>query len=258
MLLNSSIRRCSTSADVLADLRRIGAALIDEVPGPGELVEFALSLGVVAPHRDSGPDGVTSIEDRGAESPAMAGFTRTELSPHTDRSGVERPPILLLTACGREPSSGGESLLVDGRAVHDDLAHNAPNTLAALSEPRSALFGGADGYLGSVFTPGPHGVVAIRLRLDSLVRFVPAAAPHVPTLRAAIRRHTIVLPVRAGSGYVLNNHRSLHGRRRFEGPRLMYRIIADPLPGTVPAGFQAEDAAPSPERSLDPACRQLS
>jgi hypothetical protein len=52
-----------------------------------------------------------------------------------------------------------------------------------------------------------------------------------------------VLSVRAGSGYVLNNHRWLHGRRGFEGPRLMYRVIANPLPGTVPAGFEPDVAA---------------
>jgi hypothetical protein len=258
MLLNSPIRRCSAPADVLADLQRIGAALIDEVHRPADLVELARSLGTVAPHRDSGPDGVTAIEDRGAESPAMAGFTRAELSPHTDRSGIESPPIVLLTACGREPHTGGESLIVDGRAVYEDLAHNAPDALAALCEPRSVLFGGADGHLGSVFTPASDGVVAIRLRLDSLVRFSPAVAPHIPTLRAAIQRHTTVLAVRAGSGYVLNNRRWLHGRRGFEGPRLMYRVIADPLPGTVPVGFRPEDAVTSGKRALDPACGPVS
>lgn len=258
MLSNLPIRRCSAPADVLADLRRFGAALIDEVLGPSELVGLARSLGVVAPHRDSGPDGVTSIEDRGVGSPGMAGFTRAELLPHTDRSGVDEPPILLLTACGRRPCSGGESLLVDGQVVHDDLARNAPDALVALSAPRSALFGGADGHLGSVFTRGAEGVVAIRLRLDSLVRFAPAAVPHLPVLRAAIRRHMIVLPVRAGSGYVLNNHRWLHGRRGFEGPRLMYRVIADPLPGAVPGGFEPEAPLPIMERALDRACEPLS
>ena len=101
-------------------------------------------------------------------------------------------------------------------------------------------------------------MVAIRLRLDSLVRFAPAVAPHVPALRAAIQRHTIVLPVRVGSGYVLNNHRWLHGRLGFEGPRLMCRVIANPLPGTVPAGFEPEDEAPGEGRALDPASGPLS
>jgi hypothetical protein len=38
----------------------------------------------------------------------------------------------------------------------------------------------------------------------------------------------------------------------------MYRVIANPLPGTVPAGFEPEDAAPGGERALDPVGGPLS
>lgn len=174
----------------------------------------------------------------------MAGFTRAALTPHTDRSGVANPPALLLTVCGREPSAAGQSLIVDGRAVYDDMAQTAPTALEALSAPRSALFGGADGHLGSVFARGRDGVVAIRFRLDGLARFAPAVGPHIPALRAAIQRHTITLPIRAGAGYVLNNRRWLHGRLGYEGPRLMYRVTADARPGTVPAGFRPGHPVP--------------
>lgn len=258
MLLNSPIRHCSASADVLSDLRRVGLALIDGLPGSAALVDLARSLGIVVPHRDSGPDGVTLIEDQGAQSAGMTGFTRAELLPHTDRSGVERPPILLLTVCGREPDVGGESLIVDGRAVFEDLAQSAPDALAALSEPRSALFGGAGGYLGAIFAIDPCGLVSIRLRLDSLARFAPVAAPHISFLRAAVERHTTVLPLRAGFGYVLNNRRWLHGRRGFEGPRLIYRVTADPWPGTVPAGFRPEGVATGRDREPHTGCRPAS
>lgn len=237
MLSDMPVRSCPALTDVLADLARIDVALIDEVAGPAALITLACSIGTVVPHRDSRPDGVTVIEDRGARSAALAGFTRSGLAPHTDRSGVETPPGLLLTVCGREPAAGGQSLIADGHAVYDDLAETAPAALAALSAPRSALFGGADGHLGSVFAKGPDGVVTIRFRLDSLARFAPAVVPHIPALRAAIQRHTITLPIRARAGYVLNNRRWLHGRLGFEGPRLMYRVTADPLPGSVTAGF---------------------
>lgn len=145
-------------------------------------------------------DGVTAIEDRGACGASLAGFTRSALVPHTDRSSIGTPPGLLLTVCGREPSAGGESLLVDGRAVHDDLATTAPAALAALSTPRSVLFGGADGHLGSAFAESPTGVIAVRFRLDGLVRFAPAVWPHIPTMRAAIHRHTMTLVLRVGAG----------------------------------------------------------
>lgn len=42
----------------------------------------------------------------------------------------------------------------------------APSAIEALSAPRSALFGGADGHLGSVFTPAADGTVMVRLRFE--------------------------------------------------------------------------------------------
>lgn len=227
--------------DVLTDLTRVGLALI-EVPSPDRLTELMHALGsTIVPHRDSRPDGVTVIEDRGACVAALAGFTREAPTPHTDRSGIADPPDLLMTICANEPSTGGELLLVDGRAVYLDLAQESPNALAALSAPRSVLFGGADGYLGSVFT-AHGGSVAVRFRLDALVRFSPAVGPHLATLRAAIDRHTITVPSRAGTGYVLDNGRWLHGRRSFTGDRLMYRVTASARPGTIRGGFTTSAA----------------
>jgi len=99
----------------------------------------------------------------------------------------------------REPASGGEALLVDGRAVYAELAARDPRALAAFSVPRNALFGGGGGHLGSVFTTSGN-LTAIRLRLDALVRFAPALLEHLPVLRRAIAAHTVTVPLRAGHG----------------------------------------------------------
>jgi hypothetical protein len=228
-------------ADIMADLARTGLALVDGVTSSAQLVDLTRSLGgTVVPHRDSGPDGVTVIEDRGAQDAALAGFTRSPLSPHTDRSGSACPPDLVLTVCGRAAASGGEVLLVDGRAVYIDLERNAPEALRALASPRSALFGGADGQLCSVFTV-EGGVIAVRLRLDSLARFGPAAAPHIPALRTAIARQTRTVPIHTGLGYVLDNRRWLHGRRAYEGQRLLFRVLASARPGSITRGFNEID-----------------
>ena len=234
----------SSLAEVRADLASTGVALLAGVPGPAALLRLAEALGTAVPHRDSGPDGVTVIEDRGAAGGAWAGFSRQGLHPHTDRSGVASPPGLVLTVCGREPVSGGEALLVDGRAVYAELAARDPRALAAFSVPRNALFGGGGGHLGSAFTTSGN-LTAIRLRLDALVRFAPALLEHLPVLRRAIAAHTVTVPLAAGDGYVINNRRWLHGRHSFAGPRALYRVTADAHAGTVPSGFHPPTVHPN-------------
>lgn len=111
--------------------------------------------------------------------------------------------------------------------------------LAALSAPRSAYFGGASGHLGSVFERAGDGRVAVRLRLDSLVRFSPAASLYVSRLHELVQRLSIPLDLAVGDGYVLLNDRWLHGRKRFTGGRTMLRLIGDPpLSCELPRGFQ--------------------
>jgi hypothetical protein len=100
------------------------------------------------------------------------------------------------------------------------------------------LFGGAAGFLGSVFEHQPDGRVAIRLRMDDLARFSPLAHRALPALRDASERHTVTFRLSAGEGYVVANRRWLHARRAFAGDRAMWRVIADPHPRwAIPSGF---------------------
>ena len=70
----------------------------------------------------------------------------------------------------------------------------------------------------------------LRLRLDDLVTFAPDLLTHLPVLRVVIVRHTITVPLGAGQGYILDNHRWLHAREKFTGTRALYRVLGDPLP----------------------------
>ena len=62
----------------------------------------------------------------------------------------------MMLTCAVRARVGGASRFTDGLAVYGDLAAHCPDALAPLSRPRSALFGGAAGYLGSVFTQVPE------------------------------------------------------------------------------------------------------
>ncbi|SFQ28690.1 TauD/TfdA family dioxygenase [Amycolatopsis rubida] len=220
-------------------LARGGVALFDGVRGPRALLELADRLGAVAPHRDSGPTGLTVLTDREEQPGAgRTGFTNQALAPHTDCSDKPRPPQLVVMACAVPAASGGACVLVDGQAVHADLATTAPEALADLSGPSGMFFGGGAGIVGNLFEPQPGGIVGVRLRLDDQARFSPKTSEWERVLRAAIDRHTITFNLAAGAGYAVNNRRWLHGRHGFSGLRLMYRVLVEPRPEwRIPAGF---------------------
>ncbi|ACU35235.1 TauD/TfdA family dioxygenase [Actinosynnema mirum] len=229
----------SDRAGLVDRVARYGLAVVDSIGSAENLLRIARSIATIVPHRDSALNGVTTLVDLGkAESIGFEGFSCRALEPHTDRSGVSNPPVLLMLACARPGTTGGECTLIDGQAVYADLAETAPGALDALCSPRSVLFGGASGHIGAIFSPARGGLVSVRLRTDDLVQFSPAVERRLPALREAIERHTLELPLEEGQGYFLNNARWLHGRRAFTGHRVVHRVNGTPLPHLgIEAGF---------------------
>jgi TfdA family taurine catabolism dioxygenase TauD len=218
------------AAGLVAELAAHGLVLLDDLTSADHLLRLAHSIATIVPHRDSDASGLTTIADIGGQMRSgFAGFSACALNPHTDRSGIVNPPALLMMACGRPASTGGECVVIDGKAVYDDLAESHPKAAKAFSAPRSVLFGGASGCLSSVFS-STGDLITIRLRLDDLVQFSPETTRWLPVLRAAIDRHATMFRLDTGQGYILDNHRWLHGRRAFIGQRLMYRVNGNPLP----------------------------
>ncbi|WP_433521598.1 TauD/TfdA family dioxygenase [Nocardia pseudovaccinii] len=229
------------AAGIASGLVAEGFVRFDRVRTRAQLVTLGASLGRIVAHRDSDADGVTILQDRGgfAHRIGFEGFGTGALAPHTDRSGVTDPPALLLVVCGHKGTSGGECIAVDGDAVYHDLADVAPQAISALSQPRSVLFGGAAGYLGSIFEHAQGGRIRVRYRMDGLAQYSPQVSRWLPELRRAIDRHTSQFVLDPGQGYVLHNHRWLHGRTAFTGDRVIYRLSLDPHPEfTIPSGFQ--------------------
>ncbi|MEU8895016.1 TauD/TfdA family dioxygenase [Nocardia sp. NPDC048505] len=230
------------AAGVAAQLAACGLAMIEGIRTRAQLLTFAASLGHVVPHRDSNPDGVTTLMHRGvvAGRAGFEGFGKGALPPHTDRSGIPEPPALLLVVCGRKGSSGGECIAIDGSAVYVEMMLMNPDAAQALSQPRTVLFGGAAGYLGSIFEHTADGRIRVRYRRDELAKFSPGLARWLPALDDAIEHHTTKFVLEPGQGYVLHNHRWLHGRAAFTGERVMYRLSMNPYPGfAIPSGFVA-------------------
>ncbi len=217
---------------VITALATHGLALIDNVTTRADLLRLAQSIALTIPHRDSDSDGVTTLTDPGeaAVPSGFAGFSASALTPHTDCSGTVSPPALLMMNCSMTATSGGQCVLVDGQAVHDHLTESEPEAIGAFRAQRSVLFGGASGHLCSILTDVGGGRVVLRLRLDELARFSPEVTRWLPALRTAIERHAVEFDLAVGQGYILDNHRWLHGRTAFTGRRVVHRIHGDPLP----------------------------
>ncbi|GHF27727.1 hypothetical protein GCM10010218_05930 [Streptomyces mashuensis] len=213
--------------------------------------EFASRIMNITPHRDSDPDGLTTLRDtrRHTHLAGYGGFGNGELTPHTERSGVPEPPRLMLLVCGTPAHSGGDCLLTDGRAVYADIAARRREAIVALSKERTAFFGGGDGHATQVFTEHPDDRVSVRLRLDGLARFSPTVQSYLPDLRSALITYQVRLPLDAGQGYLIDNQRWLHARESFTGNRLCWRVLGEPrfpLPrGFAPASRSAARPAAS-------------
>ena len=234
-------------ARLAAALHGVGLATFEGVTDRASLLRLAGQVMHIWHHRDSDPDGVTTIRDRGemARRPGSAGFGQAELTAHTESSAEDQPPRLMLLFCARGAASGGECRLVDGARVHHELAMRDPELLAALRTPRSVLFGGAAGHLGAVFAEH-DGRAVVRFRLDDLARFSPQITRRLPVLREILRDLEKPVRLKPGHGYLLSNTRWLHGRAAFTGERLMYRLLGDPLPGVdIAQGFATPLAEPA-------------
>ncbi|MFI0354257.1 TauD/TfdA family dioxygenase [Actinomadura sp. 9N407] len=224
-------------------LRQRGLVVLDGLTSRGDVLALAERIMDITIHRDSAPDGLTTIRDTGVHAGrrGFAGFTDQELAPHTERSSVPAPPRLMLLVCARPAGRGGECLLTDARAVHAELVANRPEAAARLSDPRTAFFGAGDGHATQVFTVHPDGRISVRLRLDGLARWSPMVQPYVRDLLDAVIAHQRPLRLAAGQGYVLDNTRWLHARNAFTGPRLCWRALGEPR-FWLPTGF-----APAPK-----------
>ncbi|WP_328688536.1 TauD/TfdA family dioxygenase [Streptomyces caniferus] len=152
----------------------------------------------------------------------------------------------MLLVCLRPASRGGDVLLADGRDVYDRLVGSCPEAAVTSAQPRTAYFGAGAGRTTQVLTAHADGRISIRLRQDGLARWSPIAQPYLPRLRGAIADSQRRISLRAGQGYLFDNHRWLHARTPFSGDRQLLRALGEPH-FALPEGF-----APHPRSSAAP------
>ncbi|MFJ9416707.1 TauD/TfdA family dioxygenase [Streptomyces sp. NPDC101227] len=240
-------------ARIAEQLRQSGLVTLDGLATRDAVLAFVSHIMTISPHRDSDPDGLTTIRDtpRHAGRPGFAGLGNGQLAPHTERASLPRPPRLMLLVCSQPADRGGECLLTDGRRVHADLLHHGGGEAAdALSRPRTAYFGAGDGHASQVLTSHRDGRVSIRLRFDALARWSPIVQPHLPDLQAAAHGHQQSLRLSPGQGYLLDNERWLHARTAFVGDRVHWRALGDPR-FDLDHGFAPALDAPQPTASVE-------
>ncbi len=147
---------------------------------------------------------------------------------HTDSQLFQgSPPHWQVLFCVQPARTGGDTLLLDSRDVLSAVEDTAlSDALFSVQRRMPFVFGDIEGptvaWAGSSVcftgTPMPNDDVGHALAL---------LYPSLPTT---------TLRLRAGEVLVVDNHRFLHGRTAFEGPRMLERILlwvehpAPPLP----------------------------
>lgn len=224
-------------------LSTAGIAVVNGIFERAAFIDLARHQMSIVRHRDAGPDGVTVLRPRHGSAIDELGFSRAELAPHTDGAQLNQPPGVLALACVKPAVSGGETVIVDMAAVHDALAIIDPVALRRLYMPDVARFSGR----GSAVFARSGERVTVRWRDDSLAEFSPDDAAVVSRLRQIIDEHRVVFRLKQGQVLFVSNSRFLHGRLRFEGRRLLYRILGYPRPDI---GFQPGFAPPISDSSF--------
>lgn len=221
----AAMRDDATLYQVLSAITSYGIARLRDLPTVENTVErFALCIGKI---RETHFERIFDVVSRpDADSNA---YTHAELPAHTDIPTRETPPGLQLLHCLVAEASGGESIMVDGFRIAEDLRQQDPAAFANLSTVQWTYANRAGDTDYRYQTP--HFVVDARqnlleVRLASFSRAPLVADIDVVeesyralrlflemTYRAEYRMQFTLAP---GDLVVFDNRRILHGRKAFD------------------------------------------
>ncbi|KAJ7662804.1 hypothetical protein DFH06DRAFT_1268739 [Mycena polygramma] len=203
-----------------------GIAYVRDVD-EAKLVALGNQLGSIVKPRNETCKGTGVSNIRFAPGLEGKGYSSQELFFHTDRSGWDLPPRLLITTLKVKSTSGGHSMLVDGQALLMHLRLHEPFLYGLITSPKYSSFRSDDGS----FTPRPlfdETTGIFRLRFDDGVQLSATLIENWAKFRAAIYAHSFAIALSEGQSYLVDNHRFLHGRTSFTGHRELLRVLAVP------------------------------
>jgi gamma-butyrobetaine dioxygenase len=214
--------------DWLTAIARDGLAFLRGVPArSGEVLEAARLLGYVIETNYGRTFDVREVPD-----PNNLAYTAIELGLHTDNPYRDPVPGWQLLHCLEPGSDGGESLFVDGFAVANTLRSEDPeafqvlthtpvafalrDTSVSLEARRPLIELEMSGRLKAVHYNN-RSIEPIRLSPRELIEFYRAYLAFAKLLK----EDRFQWQVKLGKGelVVFDNHRILHGRHAFMGPR---------------------------------------
>lgn len=234
------------AARALARVRTHGAAVVRQRSAdtpPEDTTEplidafAAIGLRVIGTHfgrvEDLRTDNTTNANTD------QLGYTDAQIHLHTDQPFLEHPPRYQLLQCIRPADDGGDNLLADARAAfrhleaHDARAADLLATVPVLFDRRQKNFerqlltplvarrGDADFLVrSSYFTLAPH-----RLPFAETREFYRAHDTFVRLLRDPA--HHVRVGLGRGDWLIYDNHRTLHARTGFTGPRWLRGVYFD-------------------------------
>jgi gamma-butyrobetaine dioxygenase len=231
----------ATADRALAHLEKDGAALIRHESATPEAETEAWIAAFEARGLTTTASHFGRIEDLRTDNTTNAntdqlGYTDAAIDLHTDQPFLDAPPRYQLLQSIREADRGGESLLTDAKAAFEYLAsidRDAAQRLLvtpvrfhrkqkhferAVISPIVTITEHTFQIRSSYFTAAPY-----RLPFDEMESWYRAHDRFVRILRA----HRYRFALRPGDTLIYDNHRMLHGRTAFSGPRWVRGVYFD-------------------------------
>lgn len=201
-----------------------GVGVLHDVPCiPGTVLEVAGFLGEVRSTSWGTVFDVVSMEDANS-----LAYTNLPLVTHTDEGYRDPAPTVQLQHFLRADATGGESTLVDGFKIAEDMRMSAPEEFALLANTMLDFHFADDTAehcaRGPIITLHPDGSVkAIRYSNHSVLPFRLPREQMGPFYEAYLTFATmresdayqLRLKMDAGDMYIVDNQRVLHGRTGF-------------------------------------------